>query len=49
VRFDIAFAVAKLARYSSNPDNTYFEALDWLFGYIRKTIDHELVYDASED
>jgi len=48
-RFDMAFAVAKLARYSSNPDDTHFEALDWLFGYIRKTISHELMYEASGD
>jgi hypothetical protein len=38
-RPDFAFHAGKLARYLSNPGPAHFTALNYLFGYVRKTLD----------
>jgi hypothetical protein len=44
LRVDFGFAMIKISRCSLNPGPQHFEVLDWLWGYIRKTFDYELVY-----
>jgi hypothetical protein len=43
-RPDFAYAASKFAQYTSNPGPQHWDALEWLWGYICKTIDYELVY-----
>jgi transposase InsO family protein len=48
-RPDIAFAVNKLSRYSSNPDKTHTSALKHLLRYIRGTLNYCLTYTGTAD
>ena len=43
-RVDIAFAVIKLARYTSNPSNIYFTAVKRVFKYLKGTKDYGITY-----
>ena len=33
-RIDILYMVIMLARFASNPDNSYINVLNWLWGYL---------------
>nr|GEY60051.1 zinc finger, CCHC-type [Tanacetum cinerariifolium] len=43
-RPDIAFAVGKLSRYTSNPSALHWQALGRVFQYLKGTIDYGLTY-----
>nr|GEU41785.1 zinc finger, CCHC-type [Tanacetum cinerariifolium] len=41
-RHDIAFAMGKLSRYTSNPRNQHWQAIQKVLKYLKKTIDYRL-------
>ena len=41
-RPDIAYAVSKLSRYTSNPREDHWKAIIWVLRYLRFTRDHGL-------
>nr|GEV36279.1 zinc finger, CCHC-type [Tanacetum cinerariifolium] len=43
-RPDIAFAVGKLSRYTSNPSALHWQALGRVFQYLKKTMNYGLTY-----
>nr|GEV66525.1 zinc finger, CCHC-type [Tanacetum cinerariifolium] len=43
-RPDIAFAVGKLSRYTSNPGTQHWQAIQRVLKYLKKTMDYRLVY-----
>ncbi|GJY10327.1 zinc finger, CCHC-type containing protein [Tanacetum coccineum] len=43
-RADIAFVVGKLSRYTSNPDTLYWQAIQRVLKYLKKTMDYRLTY-----
>ena len=43
-RLDIAYAVSKLSRYTSNPDDDHWTALLRVVGYVSKTKEYALKY-----
>ena len=43
-RPNIAFAVNRLSRYTSNPSAEHWKAIVRVFGYLKKTKDLELYY-----
>ncbi|GJU45099.1 zinc finger, CCHC-type containing protein [Tanacetum coccineum] len=43
-RHDIAFAVGKLSRYTSNPSTQHWQAIQRVLKYLKKTIDYRLTY-----
>lgn len=43
-RPDIAFAVGRLSRYTSNPNKLHWTALEMVFRYLRGTLDYCLHY-----
>ncbi|XP_047314621.1 secreted RxLR effector protein 161-like [Impatiens glandulifera] len=43
-RPDIAYAVSKLSRYTSNPSNNHWKVIVRLFRYLRNTRDYGLHY-----
>ena len=43
-RPDIAFAVGKLCRYTSNPSSVHWHAINRVLKHLRKTIDYGIVY-----
>ena len=47
-RFDIAYAISSLSRFSSAPRNGHFDALVRVFQYINKFPDKRLRVDASD-
>ena len=47
-RFDIAYAVSTLSRYSVAPREGHFEAMERVFGYLDKFPDGKLVIDPTE-
>ena len=44
IRVDIAFAIIKLARYTSNLSNIYFIAVKRVFKYLKGTKDYGITY-----
>lgn len=44
-RPDIAFAVCKLSRYTSNPGASHWKAIGRIFGYLKRTKDFGLHYE----
>nr|GEZ85432.1 retrotransposon protein, putative, Ty1-copia subclass [Tanacetum cinerariifolium] len=44
-RPDIAYAVCKLSRYTSNPSQNHWKAIGRVFGYLKKTRQLSLYYD----
>ncbi|KAL7215696.1 hypothetical protein ACSBR1_027781 [Camellia fascicularis] len=44
-RPDIAFIVGKLSRYTSNPSNVHWHAVNRILRYLRKAIDYGIVYN----
>ena len=47
-RFDIAYSVSMLARYSMAPREGHLENLKRMFGYLRGNSHGKLLIDASE-
>ncbi|GKE28875.1 zinc finger, CCHC-type containing protein [Tanacetum coccineum] len=43
-RHDIAFAVCKLSRYTSNPNIQHWQAIQRVLKYLKKTMDYRLIY-----
>ncbi|GJS42158.1 hypothetical protein Tco_0567201 [Tanacetum coccineum] len=43
-RLDIAFAVGKLSRYTSNLGTQHWQAIQRVLKYLKKTIDYSLTY-----
>ncbi|CAM8917174.1 unnamed protein product [Rhodiola kirilowii] len=43
-RPDIAYAVGKLSRYTSNPSNLHWEAIKRVLKYLKGTMNYSLVY-----
>nr|GEY15977.1 zinc finger, CCHC-type [Tanacetum cinerariifolium] len=43
-RLDIAFALGKLSRYTSNPDTQHSQAIQRVLNYFKKTMDYSLIY-----
>ncbi|GJV06002.1 zinc finger, CCHC-type containing protein [Tanacetum coccineum] len=43
-RPDIAFAVGKLSRYTSNPGTQHWQAIQRVLKYLKKTMDYKLTY-----
>ncbi|GJW64448.1 zinc finger, CCHC-type containing protein [Tanacetum coccineum] len=41
---DIAFAVGKPSRYTSNPGTQHWQAIQWVLKYLKKSIDYRLIY-----
>jgi hypothetical protein len=48
-RPDISYAVNLLARYSTNPSEKHWEALDYLVGYLKGTAGMKLKYTGEEE
>ncbi|MBW0535509.1 hypothetical protein O181_075224 [Austropuccinia psidii MF-1] len=48
-RPDISFAVNYLARFSMGTDNSHWQALEHLIGYMRKTRDMGVIISANKD
>ena len=46
-RPDIAFAVGKLSRYTSNPSKSHWHAIRRVLKYLKKTQDCGLLYSDS--
>ena len=46
-RSDIAYAVSLVSRYSVNSTQTHWNAVVWIFRYLRDTMHYELVYKGS--
>ena len=44
IRPDIAFAVSKLSRFTSNPSVDHWKAIGRVFGYLKKTKNLGLYY-----
>jgi hypothetical protein len=44
IKVDIAYVVIKLARYASNPNNTYFIAVKRLYKYLKGIKDYNITY-----
>ncbi|KAJ6791386.1 Uncharacterized protein M6B38_244565 [Iris pallida] len=49
IRPDIAFAIGRLSRYTSNPNQSYWTALDRVFRYLKGTLDYKLHYTRHPD
>ncbi|GJR85689.1 zinc finger, CCHC-type containing protein [Tanacetum coccineum] len=43
-RLDIAFAVGKLSRYTSNPSTQHWKVIQRVLKYLKKTMDYSLIY-----
>ncbi|GJY00401.1 hypothetical protein Tco_0357419 [Tanacetum coccineum] len=43
-RPDIAFAMGKLSRYTSNPGTQHWQAIQRVLNYLKKTMDYRLLY-----
>ena len=43
-RPDIAFVVCKLSKYTSNLGTAHWKAINWVFGYLKRTINFGLFY-----
>nr|GEW90935.1 zinc finger, CCHC-type [Tanacetum cinerariifolium] len=43
-RPDITFVVGKLSRYTSNPSTQYWQAIQTVLKYLKKTMDYSLTY-----
>ncbi|GKF69232.1 hypothetical protein Tco_0202289, partial [Tanacetum coccineum] len=43
-RPDIAFAVGKVSRYTSNPGTQHWQAIQRVLKYLKKTMDYRLIY-----
>ncbi|GKC97506.1 zinc finger, CCHC-type containing protein [Tanacetum coccineum] len=41
---DIAFAMGKLSRYTSNPGTQHWQAIQRVLKYLKKTMDYRLMY-----
>ncbi|XP_028237005.1 chymomexicain-like [Glycine soja] len=46
-RPDIAYVVAKLSRFTSNPSSHHWQAMNRVFKYLKGTIDYGLTYTGS--
>jgi hypothetical protein len=46
-RPDICYAVLMLSRFLSNPGPEHYTALEWLWGYIKWSLNYELVYNGD--
>jgi hypothetical protein len=46
-RPDIAYAVGKLSRYTSNPSSSHWQAVNRLFKYLKGTMNYGLCYSGS--
>ncbi|KAG8496175.1 hypothetical protein CXB51_009000 [Gossypium anomalum] len=44
-RPDIAYAIGKLSRYTSNPSSLHWQALNRVLKYLKKTINYGLCYN----
>jgi len=44
-RTDIAYAVSKLSKYTSNPNDDHWTALLRVEGYLKNTKEHALKYE----
>jgi hypothetical protein len=51
IKPDFTYTASKFTQYTSNPGPQHWDVLKWLWGYICKTIDYELVYkcDCNKD
>jgi transposase InsO family protein len=47
-RPDLAFAVASLSRFTSNPGEPHMQALKRVLRYLHGTVNHQLMYDGRE-
>ncbi|GJT63596.1 zinc finger, CCHC-type containing protein [Tanacetum coccineum] len=43
-RPDIAFAIGKVSRYTSNPGTQHWQAIQRVLKYLKKTMDYRLIY-----
>ncbi|XP_057802913.1 secreted RxLR effector protein 161-like [Salvia miltiorrhiza] len=48
-RLDIAYVVSCLSRYMANPGIPHWEALKWLFRYLKSTMHHGLNFSKAQD
>nr|GEV15984.1 zinc finger, CCHC-type [Tanacetum cinerariifolium] len=48
IRSDIAFAMGKLSRYTSNPSTQHWQAIQMVLKYLKKTMDYRLVYSGYQ-
>ena len=48
-RLDIAYAINKLAQYTSAPKPKHWTAVKWVFQYLKGTKDHRLTYGGSHN
>ncbi|KAL5576483.1 hypothetical protein UlMin_018182 [Ulmus minor] len=48
-RPDICFAMSVLSRFMSNPGKQHWEAVKWLFRYIKGTTNVGLIYEKKEE
>jgi len=44
IRIDIVYIIIKLARYTSNPNNTHFIAVKRVYKYLKGTKDYGIIY-----
>lgn len=44
-KFDIALAMSKISRYGLHPSKMHWEALKWIFIYLKKTKNYNVVFD----
>jgi hypothetical protein len=47
IRPDICYAALMLLRFLSNPSPEYYTALEWLWRYIKWSLNYELVYNGD--
>ena len=43
-RPDITFAIEKLSKYTSNPSNLHWHAINRILKYVKKTMSYEINY-----
>jgi hypothetical protein len=44
IKVNIAYAIIKLARYASNPNNTHFTAVKRVYKYLKGIKDYSITY-----
>ncbi|KAE8708629.1 Cyclic nucleotide-gated ion channel 1 [Hibiscus syriacus] len=48
-RPDLAHAVSQVCKYMSKPGKQHWEAVKWIFRYLKGTVGHEIVFGSQRD
>ena len=48
-RLDLAHAVSTISRYMANPGREHWNAVKWIFRYLRGTVEHEILFSRQSE